>query len=282
MRWTPGGRSRNVDDLRGRTGRRVQRGAGIGLGGLLLLLAISYVTGTNFLSLLGPAIQQTSAPAPADGPVTSTPEEEELVQFVSFVLDDAQRVWTGLLGPDYQEARLVLFRGAVESGCGYAEAAMGPFYCPRDQRVYIDLGFYEELRQRFGAPGDFAQAYVLAHEIGHHVQTLLGIERQVRQLQGSRPDRANDLSVLMELQADCFAGVWGHSTAQRRVLEQGDVEEGLNAAAAIGDDRIQEMSTGDVRPEAFTHGSSEQRVGWFRRGLEQGTVEACDTFSAGT
>ena len=282
MRWTPGGRSRNVDDLRGRTGRRVQRGAGIGLGGLLLLLAISYVTGTNFLSLLGPAMQQTSAPAPADGPVTSTPEEEELVQFVSFVLDDAQRVWTGLLGPDYQEARLVLFRGAVESGCGYAQAAMGPFYCPRDQRVYIDLGFYEELRQRFGAPGDFAQAYVLAHEIGHHVQTLLGIERQVRQLQGSRPDRANDLSVLMELQADCFAGVWGHSTAQRRVLEQGDVEEGLNAAAAIGDDRIQEMSTGDVRPEAFTHGSSEQRVGWFRRGLEQGTVEACDTFSAGT
>jgi len=283
MRWTPGGRSRNVDDLRGRTGRRVQRGAGIGLGGLLLLLAISYFTGTNFLSLLGPAmLEQTSAPAPADGPITSTPEEEELVQFVSFVLDDAQRVWTGLLGPDYQEARLVLFRGAVESGCGYAEAAMGPFYCPRDQRVYIDLGFYEELRQRFGAPGDFAQAYVLAHEIGHHVQTLLGIERQVRQLQGSRPDRANDLSVLMELQADCFAGVWGHSTAQRRVLEQGDVEEGLNAAAAIGDDRIQEMSTGDVRPEAFTHGSSEQRVGWFRRGLEQGTVEACDTFSAGT
>lgn len=282
MRWTPGGRSRNVDDLRGRTGRRVQRGAGIGLGGLLLLLAISYFTGTNFLSLLGPALQQTSAPAPADGPVTSTPEEEELVQFVSFVLDDAQQVWTGLLGPDYQEARLVLFRGAVESGCGYAEAAMGPFYCPRDQRVYIDLGFYEELRQRFGAPGDFAQAYVLAHEIGHHVQTLLGIERQVRQLQGSRPDRANDLSVLMELQADCFAGVWGHSTAQRRLLEQGDVEEGLNAAASIGDDRIQDMSTGEVRPEAFTHGSSEQRVGWFRRGLEQGTVEACDTFSAGT
>lgn len=283
MRWTPGGRSRNVDDLRGRTGRRVQRGAGIGLGGLLLLLAISYFTGTNFLSLLGPAmLQQTSAPAPADGPISSTPEEEELVQFVSFVLDDAQQVWTGLLGPDYQEARLVLFRGAVQSGCGYAEAAMGPFYCPRDQRVYIDLGFYEELRQRFGAPGDFAQAYVLAHEIGHHVQTLLGIERQVRQLQGSRPDRANDLSVLMELQADCFAGVWGHSTAQRRLLEQGDVEEGLNAAASIGDDRIQEMSTGEIRPEAFTHGSSEQRVGWFRRGLEQGTVEACDTFSAGT
>ena len=283
MRWTPGGRSRNVDDRRGSTGRRVQRGAGIGLGGLLLLLAISYFTGTNFLSLLGPAmLEQTSAPAPADAPISSTPEEEELVQFVSFVLDDAQQVWTGLLGPDYQEARLVLFRGAVESGCGYAEAAMGPFYCPRDQRVYIDLGFYEELRQRFGAPGDFAQAYVLAHEIGHHVQTLLGIERQVRQLQGSRPDRANDLSVLMELQADCFAGVWGHSTAQRRLLEQGDVEEGLNAAAAIGDDRIQETSTGDVRPEAFTHGSSEQRVGWFRRGLELGTVEACDTFSAGT
>ena len=206
-----------------------------------------------------------------------------MVQFVSFVLDDAQVGWARELprhGVPYREATLVLFRDAVASACGFTSAATGPFYCPLDEKVYIDLGFYEELRSRFGADGDFAQAYVLAHEIGHHVQKITGIEGQVRQLQQRRPQAANDLSVLMELQADCFAGMWGHSTAQRDILEAGDVEEGLGAAAAIGDDRIQRMQTGTVNPDGFTHGTSAQRVEWFRRGLTTGDFNACDTFGA--
>jgi predicted metalloprotease len=182
--------------------------------------------------------------------------------------------------PGYRDARLVLFRDATESGCGLGQAQMGPFYCPSDEKVYVDLGFYEELRARFGAPGDFAQAYVLAHEIGHHVQKLSGIEAEVRSAQRESPGRANALSVRMELQADCLAGVWGHSAAARGKLETGDVEEGLGAAAAIGDDRIQRMGGGRVSPEAWTHGSSEQRVEWFRRGLEQGDPDACDAFGA--
>jgi predicted metalloprotease len=198
---------------------------------------------------------------------------------VSFVLDDAQDTWERLLPGRYQRAALVLFRDAVQSACGFAEAATGPFYCPGDRKVYIDLGFYAELKQRFGAPGDFAQAYVLTHEIGHHVQTLLGIEGRMRQMQQARPQLSNELSVRLELQADCFAGLWGNSTAQRNILERGDVEEGLNAAAAIGDDRIQRMSGARVAPERFTHGSSEQRVEWFRRGLQSGQIEACDTFA---
>jgi len=181
-------------------------------------------------------------------------------------------------GTQYQRATLVYFRDAVQSACGFAESASGPFYCPGDAKIYIDLSFYDELKQRFGAAGDFAQAYVIAHEVGHHLQNLLGIEEQVRRVQQSRPDRANDLSVRMELQADCFAGVWGHSTAQRDLLEEGDIEEGMNAAAAIGDDRIQKMTTGRVVPEKFTHGSSAQRVAWFRKGLESGQLSSCDTF----
>ena len=172
----------------------------------------------------------------------------------------------------------MLFRDAVQSACGFAESATGPFYCPGDEKVYIDLGFYEELQSRFGAPGDFAQAYVLAHEIGHHVQNVLGTEAQVRQARGSRPDMANELSVRLELQADCYAGVWAHSTAQRQLLERGDVEEGLGAAAAVGDDRIQQMGGGRVAPEAFTHGTSEQRMRWFRQGMDSGNPESCDTF----
>ena len=172
----------------------------------------------------------------------------------------------------------MLFRDAVDSQCGMGQSAMGPFYCPPDQRVYIDLSFLDELKRRFGAPGDFAQAYVITHEIGHHVQNLLGIERQVRAQQQRNPGAANDLSVRMELQADCFAGVWGHSTGQRQILEQGDLEEGLNAAAAIGDDRLQRESSGRVSPESFTHGSSAQRVEWFRRGLSDGKIESCNTF----
>jgi predicted metalloprotease len=278
MRWTPGGRSRHLEDRRG---VRLGRGVGIGLGGVLVLGLLSLLTGQNFLALLGPLSEMTSETTVQEGPVVASPEEEERVQFVSFVLDDAQETWARRLADRYRPAKLVLFREAVQSGCGVAESAMGPFYCPRDEKAYIDLGFYDDLRRRFGAQGgDFAQAYVLAHEIGHHVQHVLGIDGRVRQLQQERPDLANQLSVRMELQADCFAGLWGHSTAQRDILEAGDVEDALDAAAAIGDDRIQRQAGGGVRPESFTHGSSTERVRWFRRGLEHGSVEACDTFAA--
>ena len=279
MRWTSRGRSRHVEDRRGqRAGSGLRRVAPIGLGGLAVLLVLSLITGQDFLSMADPAdgdvgLEQPAGPA---GPVS--PEEERLVDFISFVLDDAQETWMALLGDRYQPAHLVLFTDAVESACGFAQAATGPFYCPPDQRVYIDVAFYRELRQRFGAPGDFAQAYVLAHEIGHHVQNLLGTEGQMRRAQQGNPGLANELSVRLELQADCYAGVWGYATAERGILEQGDVEEGLNAAAAIGDDRIQRMSGTRVAPDQFTHGSSAQRVEWFRRGLQSGDPAACDTF----
>ncbi len=291
MRWTRGRRSRNVEDRRSEAGprRRMRRGGTVGLGGILVLLALSVLFRQNFLQILDPAMIDVGGGSAARGPASPTgssagsPEEEELAQFVSFVLDDNQETWTRVfpeLNRRYEETTLVLFRDVVQSACGLAESATGPFYCPGDQKVYIDLGFYDELRQRFGAPGDFAQAYVISHEIGHHVQHLLGIDAEVRAAQSQRPRDANDLSVRMELQADCFAGVWGHSTAQRNLLERGDVEEGLNAAAAIGDDRIQRMSRGTVNPDGFTHGSSEQRVAWFRRGMSSGDPNVCDTFAA--
>jgi len=275
MRWTPGEESENIEDRRGvRVGRA---GVGVGIGGVLILAALSLLTGQNFLALLGDGgpVQTTT-----DEPVQSSPAEDREVQFVSFVLDDAQATWRKLLGDRYRDAKLVLFRDAIDSACGSAESAMGPFYCPMDQKVYIDLGFYDELRDRFGATGDFAQAYVLAHELGHHVQHLLGIDERMRQEQEERPDLRNDLSVRLELQADCFAGVWGHSTEQRNILEAGDADEALHAAAAIGDDRIQRMAQGRVTPETFTHGSSQQRVSWFRRGFQSGDRAACDTFGA--
>jgi predicted metalloprotease len=282
MRWTPGKSSPDVEDLRGqRGGGRFRLPGRIGLGGLLVLLVLSLVFKQNFFSLVGIGDQSGAV---ATGPVEASPEEEKLKQFIGFVLDDVQVTWDQALpeqaGTQYEHARLVLFRDAIESACGFAEAATGPFYCPGDHRVYIDLGFYQDLAARFGAPGDFAQAYVLAHEIGHHVQTLLGTEARLRQLQGGRPAQANDLSVRFELQADCYAGVWGSSAAERGKLETGDVDEGLNAAAAVGDDRIQRMSTGRVSPERFTHGSSEQRSQWFRQGLRSGRLSACDTFAA--
>jgi hypothetical protein len=202
---------------------------------------------------------------------------------VSFVLDDVQHTWEKLLpasGVPYRHAKLVLFRDSIQSACGRAESATGPFYCPGDEKVYIDLGFYDELRERFGAPGEFAQAYVLAHEIGHHVQKLLGIEGKVRRLQERNPSAQNSLSVQLELQADCFAGVWGNSTEQRNIIDQSDIAAGLRAAAAVGDDRLQRMTTGHVTPESFTHGSSAQRTSWFRRGLESGRVDACQISSA--
>ena len=279
MRWTRGGTSENIEDRRG---VRVGRGVGVGLGGIVVLGLLSLLTGQNFLALLGPLNEMTSQTTEESGPIQSTPEEDERVQFVSFVLDDAQSTWAKLLPGRYRPAKLVLFREVVQSGCGTAQSAMGPFYCPLDEKAYIDLGFYEDLRSRFGAKGgDFAQAYVLAHELGHHVQHVLGIDEHVRRAQQQRPDMQNPLSVRMELQADCFAGVWGHATQQRSILEAGDLEDALNAASAIGDDRIQQRMGGGVQPESFTHGSAEQRVQWFRRGFESGNPESCDTFAGG-
>jgi predicted metalloprotease len=282
VRWTPGGRSQDLEDRRGEGGSGggfiPGGGRGLGLGGLVILLILSLIFKRDFLGLLGGDGGQGGAPT---GQVATSPEEEKLTDFVSFVLDDAQGTWERLFaarGSSYRHAKLVLFRDAIQSACGFAQSATGPFYCPGDEKVYIDLGFYDELRRRFGAPGDFAEAYVLAHEIGHHVQRLLGTEEQVRQAQQRRPDLGNELSVRLELQADCYAGVWANSTAHRDILEQGDVEEGLNAAAAVGDDRIQRMGGGAVHPEAFTHGSSQQRTQWFQTGFKSGQIDACDTF----
>jgi hypothetical protein len=283
MRWTPGGSRKDVEDRRGAGGGVGFRipGGRLGLGGLLIVLVAGLIFKQDFFDLMSGGDPGTLAEG---GPVVASPEEEQLKEFITFVLNDVQGTWDRELptqaGSQYQHATLVLFRDATRSACGVGEAAMGPFYCPGDNRVYIDLGFYQALRQRFGAPGDFAQAYVLAHEIGHHLQNLLGVERQVREEQRARPGRANELSVRMELQADCFAGAWGHSAAQRGKLETGDVEEGLGAAAAVGDDRIQEMQSGRVIPESFTHGSAEQRTTWFRRGLTSGRLADCDTFAA--
>lgn len=289
MRWTPGGKSSNLEDRRGGGGGgfRLGGGGGMGLGGLAVLVVLSLVFGRDFISGAG-GVGGTGAGVTTQtsgGSVSESPEEQQLVQFVSFVLDDAQRTWTQALpqafNTQYREARLVLFRDVVQSGCGTAQSAMGPFYCPADERVYIDLGFYDELSRRFAAPGDFAQAYVLAHEIGHHVQNVLGTSARVRELQERRPGDANALSVRMELQADCYAGIWGASTSQRQLLEPGDVEEGLAAASAVGDDRISQMSGRDIPAESFTHGSSAQRMNWFRRGLSTGDPRNCDTFAGG-
>jgi predicted metalloprotease len=284
MRWTRSDRS-NVEDLRGRSGLGLRAG-GLGVGGLLLLLLLSWVTGVDFLGLLSDGGAPPNESVGTSGRLNTSPEEERLVDFVDAVTGDAQTTWQQLLHGRYEETRTVLFRDAIQSTCGFAQAATGPFYCPGDRRIYLDLGFFDELRNRFGAPGDFAQAYVIAHELGHHVQTVLGIESQVRSRQAARPNQQNALSVRLELQADCFAGVWGHHAARsgRAVegkveLESGDVEEGLNAAAAIGDDRLQRMASGRIVPDRFTHGSSEQRVTWFRRGFQSGDAQACDTFA---
>jgi uncharacterized protein len=275
MRWTPGGRSGNLEDRRGLGGGM---GRGLGIGGTVVVLALSLLFGRNLFNDLGvsPVVGATSAPmTPADSAA-----EEEQVQFVSFVLDDVQNVWAQTLpnyGAQFHPARLVLFRNSTNSGCGGAQSAMGPFYCPLDERVYLDLGFFDELQQRFGATGDFARAYVLAHELGHHIQHLLGTDARVRQLQESNPSQANELSVRLELQADCYAGVWAHSTGQRQMLEQGDVDEALNAASSVGDDRIQQRTTGSVNVDSFTHGSAAQRSEWFKRGFQSGDPRNCST-----
>jgi predicted metalloprotease len=252
---------------------------GGGIGGLVLLLLFSALTGTNPIDMI-----ETDQP---DAVGTSgVSGDDPQVQFLSVVLKDTEDTWNQSFserGADYREPVLVLFTDATQSACGVGQAAMGPFYCPADQKLYLDLSFFRDLDTRFGAPGDFAQAYVVAHEVGHHVQTLTGLSERVQGARRGLSERqANQLSVRQELQADCYAGVWGHYAARRGLLDPGDAEEGLRAAAAIGDDRLQRQTQGRVVPESFTHGSSEQRVEWLRRGLDNGRMEACDTFASGT
>jgi predicted metalloprotease len=286
MKWNQDDVSPDVEDRRGESGGGGfgfgSGGMRLGCGGFIILAILSIVFRRNFFALLspdsGPAPVGESRRAPAP---PSAPGENERVKFVSFVVDDVQKTWEREFsrgGGRYEHAKLVLFRDMTSSGCGFAEAAMGPFYCQEDRRVYLDLGFFDELRSRFGAPGEFAEAYVIAHELGHHVQALLGTEARVHRAMEDRPNLKNQLSVRLELQADCLAGVWGHSTSERNLLEKGDVESGLAAAAAVGDDRLQRSAGARVNPERWTHGSSRERVEWFRRGLESGNIKACDTF----
>jgi predicted metalloprotease len=300
MRWRGGRRSRNVEDRRGQGagvpgyGRgmpRVRlggRGGKISGLGFLLIIVLMLVFGVNPATLFQDAAPPDLAPRQPVPDQSFNPRaggQDELADFVSVVLADTEDTWAPIfrqLGGTYQPPTLVLFNDVVQSACGFAQAAVGPFYCPVDQKVYIDLAFYDELRSRFQAPGDFAQAYVIAHEVGHHVQNLLGVASQVQELRSQlRPEDANRLTVRMELQADCFAGIWAnHAERARQILEEGDIEEALNAASAIGDDRIQRQSRGYVTPDSFTHGTSEQRMRWFTRGLRSGSLENCDTFSA--
>jgi uncharacterized protein len=281
MNWQGGRRSANVEDRRG---QRFGRPLALGGGASLVLLLVSLVLGVDLTGLnSGSEDPGVGGAGPtANAPVQASPEEEQLREFVSVVLGDTEATWPAVLQPmglRYQEPKLVLFRDAVRSGCGAAQSAVGPFYCPADEKLYLDLGFFEDL-ERLGAPGDFAQAYVIAHEVGHHVQNLMGISERAQRVRERSGERAaNAMSVRVELQADCFAGVWAHHAQQERaLLERGDVEEGLGAAAAVGDDRLQARARGRVAPESFTHGSSAERARWFRRGLDTGDVKACDTF----
>lgn len=294
MKWEGQDQSSNVEDRRGQgTGggmRRLGGGRGIGLGTIVIALVAGWIFGINPLTVLGllsggggveaPQVQQ--APAPGTRP----PAEDRAAQFASVVLRDTEQVWGQLLqagGAQYREPKLVLFRGATPTACGTGESAMGPFYCPGDAKVYLDLDFFDTLSRRMGAPGDFAQAYVIAHEVGHHLQNLMGITGKVDAMRGKvSQQQMNALSVRVELQADCLAGVWAHHSQRGKGwLEKGDIEEGLNAASQIGDDTLQKASTGRVVPESFTHGSAQQRMTWFKRGLDTGNINACDTFKAG-
>ena len=281
MRWEMGRRSENVEDRRG---MRVSRGVvGGGLGGVVLVL-VALFFGVDPTVLLNQGSPVPAGPPARTAPASSTPAEDRLADFVRVVLAETEDTWREIFrqaGKTYEEPRLVLFSGSVSSACGFAQAAMGPFYCPADRKVYLDLSFFRELQDRFGAPGDFAQAYVIAHEIGHHVQNLLGVSQKVHSLQ-SRAGRAegNRLSVQMELQADCLSGIWAfHADRTRQILDVGDVEEALKAASSIGDDRLQMQARGYVVPDAFTHGTSAQRVQWFRRGIETGSLKNCNTFA---
>lgn len=279
MRWRGERQSTNIEDRRGLTGGRVAVGGGLGT---LLVIIIALLFGADPRQLLEQV--PTDQPSQVQTSRRQNPEEEELKQFVAVVLAKSEDVWGEIFrqnGRQYREPTLVLFTDQVQSACGYMGAAVGPFYCPGDEKVYIDLSFYEELRQRFNAPGDFAQAYVVAHEVGHHVQNLLGISDRVNALQQRSSEReANALSVRLELQADFFAGMFARYVQNQGLLEAGDIEEALGAASAVGDDRLQKQATGRVMPDSFTHGTSEQRLRWFRRGYETGDMRQGDTFSA--
>jgi predicted metalloprotease len=303
MLWKGRRQSSNVEDRRG-TGGGMRfpggglggglgggriGGGGLGIGGIVVLLIVAWVLGINPLTLLSGGdlgsggYEQEQAP----GGSMSSPQEDELKQFVSVVLADTEDAWSDLLprvGAQYRNPKLVLFSGGAESACGFAQSAVGPFYCPGDEKVYLDLDFFDEVSNRFGAPGDFAQAYVIAHEIGHHVQKVLGIEQQVEQARSSMAEtQANALSVRVELQADCLAGVWAnHANQEKGLIESGDIDEALAAASAVGDDTLQKEATGRVMPDSFTHGSSEQRARWFKTGFGSGDINDCDTFSAKT
>jgi predicted metalloprotease len=287
MDWTPGGVSNDIED------RRNESGGGGGfsgfglphfsIGGILLLGILSLIFHRNLFTLFMGGGSVSDRPAVSSGPVSGDAQNTE-VQFVSFVLDDVQNTWQNLLpaqtGKQYRHAKLVLFRDSIDSPCGLAQSATGPFYCPEDEKVYLDLGFFDQLKTQFGAPGEFAQAYVIAHEIGHHVQKILGMEGKVERMRDSNPSQANPISVRVELQADCFAGVWANSTEQRNIVHEADIQAGLRAAAAVGDDRLQKMATGRVSPETFTHGTSQQRDHWFQTGLNSGQISACNTFAS--
>jgi uncharacterized protein len=297
MKWKPGKRSADIEDRRSAGGGLGGGGMPISMGrlgggglGTIIVLVIVYLLfiqgggGGGGFNVPDPTSNFPQVPATGTGndSVPGSPDEERELQFVDFVQGDAQDFWTQQFeaaGKPYKRAKVVVFRNQVQSGCGLASSATGPFYCPLDQSVYLDLGFFKELQDRFQAPGDFAEAYVVAHELGHHVQEELGIEQQVRQQSQSNPDDANELSVRLELQADCLAGVWARSTYDRGLLESGDLQEGLTAAAAVGDDRIQQQAQGRIDPETFTHGTSEQRDHWLQTGFDSGRLEACDTFS---
>lgn len=285
MKWQGNRESDNVEDYRGSGGGGFGGlpigGRSIGIGTVVVALVAGWIFGINPLTLLG--LLGGNGGAPVQQQAQAPPADDRMAQFVSVILASTEDVWQEQFrqaGRSYQEPKLALFRGAIPTACGTGQAAMGPFYCPGDQKVYVDLDFYEALRSRLGAPGDFAQAYVVAHEVGHHVQNLLGISDKVHAAQErSDPTTANALSVRLELQADCYAGVWAHEADREGILEVGDIDEGLNAAAAVGDDRLQRMSTGHVNPDSFTHGSSAERVAWFRRGYTSGRPDDCDTFS---
>jgi uncharacterized protein len=285
MRWEGNRQSSNVEDRRGQGGGGFGIGGrSIGIGTIVVALIGGAIFGVNPLTILGLLTGEPASQVQQQGPAKAPPADDQMAKFVSTVLADTEDVWKQLFsqgGATYQEPRLVLFRGAVATGCGQGQAVMGPFYCPADQKVYIDLNFYETLKNRLGAPGDFAQAYVIAHEVGHHVQNQLGITGQMARMRG-RASQAeyNAMSVRVELQADCFAGVWAHHAHNtRQILEQGDVEEAMNAAAKIGDDALQQSRGGATVPESFTHGTSAQRQRWFSTGLKTGSVKACDTFN---
>ena len=279
MEWQDQGVSSDIEDRRGDGGGGFGYGGGMGIGGFILVLIISVITGRNFFAGTG---QSNVDPGPSSGPVTQSAGEQRDVHLISFVLDDAQNTWAKIFaahGRQYRHAKLVLYRDMTYSGCGTAQATTGPFYCPEDEKVYIDLSFWQELKRFGGDTGDFAQAYVITHELGHHVQKLLGIEQRMRTLSSQDEGEQNPLSVDLELQADCFAGVWGHSTEQRNIVHEDDVAAALKAAAAVGDDHLQRMSGRAVSPESWTHGSSAQRTAWFKRGLEGGQVSSCPTFN---